>query len=138
LQGDYLVYGSAEARLDQQGVSSFPRVQIEIWTFDGVSSVSGVLTVNSGGNVMVDVPTSRTYTVNPDLCAAPVTFMSRAQREVFITRDGTKGPASEWIPIQTARPSLRIGTSRSGAVGNTPTRRDEWFEAASVPKVNES
>ena len=91
LRGDYLAYGSAEARLDQQGVSSFPRVQIEIWTFDGVGSLSGVLTVNSGGKVMVDVPTSGTYTVNPDLCAALVTFKSGAQWEVFITRDGTEG-----------------------------------------------
>jgi hypothetical protein len=75
-------------------------VQIEIWTFDGVGSLSGVLTVNQGGTVKADQRTSGTYTVNPDLCAALVTFRSGAQWEVFLTRDGTEGATIRVDPDQ--------------------------------------
>ena len=106
LQGEYLVYGTAEARADQQGDPSYPRRQIEVWNFDGVGSVSGFLTVNAGGRVSRDVPSSATYTVDPDRCAALVTFASGAQWEVFITRDGTEGASIRVDPDQNGRTIL--------------------------------
>jgi hypothetical protein len=106
LQGDYLVYGTAEARLDQQDDPSFPRRQIEIWNFDGVGSLSGLITVNAGGRVSRDTPTSAIYAVDPDVCVALVTFGSGAQWEVFITRDGREGAGIRVDPDQNGQTIL--------------------------------
>ena len=92
LEGEYLATGEVEARLDQRDDPSFPRRQIEVWTFDGTGNLSRFGTFNVGGRVSRMTGTG-TYTVDSDRCVATVTYPSGAQWDLYITRDGREGAA---------------------------------------------
>ncbi len=90
LQGEYLVTGAAEARLDQRDDASFPRRSIEVYNFDGKGNMSSFFTNNNGGTVNRGTGTV-TYTVDPERCTATLTFAAGFQFEFFLTRDGREG-----------------------------------------------
>lgn len=92
LEGEYLTTGEVEPRLDQRDDSSFPRRQIEVWTFDGAGNLARFGTFNVGGRVSRMTGTG-TYTVDSDRCVAMVTYPWGAQWDLYITRDGREGAA---------------------------------------------
>jgi hypothetical protein len=92
LQGEYLVTGQAQARLDQSDDPSYPRRGIEVYNFDGEGHMSSFFTNNNGGTIGRGTGTV-TYTVDPERCTAILTFAAGFQFEWFLARDGSAGEA---------------------------------------------
>ena len=92
LQGDYLVTGAAEARVDQRDDPTYPRRVMAVWNFDGQGNMSAFNTVSLGGEIRRD-SVNATYTVDSDRCTATLTFEGGGHFDLFITRDGSEGAA---------------------------------------------
>ncbi len=92
LNGEYLVTGGAEARLDQRDDPSFPRRNVAVWNFDGQGGLTGFRIQNAGGRISRR-DLNATYTMDSDRCVATLTFDTGTRWEIFITRDGSEGAA---------------------------------------------
>ena len=90
LQGDYLLTGGAQARIDQSDDPTFPRVTLGVHTFDGAGNLSGFNTMSHGGQILRNT-VAATYTLNSD-CTGTITFPAiNANWEIVVTRDGREG-----------------------------------------------
>ena len=92
LQGEYLVTGGNEARLDQPNPDRFPLRAVAVWNFDGQWGLTGFNIQNRGGRVARGDLTA-TYTIDSERCVATLTFNPGNQWELFIARDGSEGVA---------------------------------------------
>ena len=90
LQGDYLVTGGAQARVDQRDDPMFPVVSVAVNIFDGAGDMSGFATQSLGGVIRQRVPIAATYTLDAD-CTGTLTFGGGSHWEIFVTRDGREG-----------------------------------------------
>jgi len=73
LNGEYLVTGGAEARLDQRDDDSFPRRIVAVWNFDGQGGLTGFTIQNQGGRIN-RANLIGTYTMDSDRCVATLTL----------------------------------------------------------------
>ncbi|MGH7773917.1 MAG: hypothetical protein ACREQA_16965 [Candidatus Binatia bacterium] len=90
LQGDYLLTGGAQARIDQRDDPTFPRVTLGVHTFDGAGNLSGFNTMSHGGQILRNT-VAAIYTLNSD-CTGTITFpVINANWEIVVTRDGREG-----------------------------------------------
>jgi len=89
LQGDYLVTGGAQARIDQSDDPTFPRVALTVHIFDGQGGLTGFTTMSHGGQIIENPNLQATYTLDSD-CTGLLTFAD-AQWRIVVTRDGREG-----------------------------------------------
>ncbi len=89
LRGDYLVTGGAQARIDQSGDRTFPRVALAVHIFDGEGGLTGFTTMSHGGQIIENSNLQATYTLDSD-CTGRLTFPD-AKWRIVITRDGREG-----------------------------------------------
>ncbi len=89
LQGDYLVTGGAQARIDQSENPTFPRVALAVHIFDGNGGLTGSTTMSHGGQIIENPNLQATYTLDSD-CTGLLTFAD-AQWRIVVTRDGREG-----------------------------------------------
>jgi len=109
LNGEYLVTGGAEARLDQRDEDSFPRRIVAVWNFDGQGGLTGFTIQNQGGRINRNNNLNGTYTMDSDRCVATLTFSNGPQWDIIITRDGSEGAAIRVDP-ETEDGRASIGT----------------------------
>jgi hypothetical protein len=90
LQGSYLVTGRGDAPIGSMD-SSFPRVTLAVWNFDGQGNMSGFGTASNGGKISRRTPLTATYTLDSD-CTGTLTFTPGMPGwELFVTSDGKVG-----------------------------------------------
>lgn len=97
LQGEYLVTGGWEPRLDQRDDPAFPERIVAVWNFDGEGGLTGFTIRNRGGEIIRD-DLNATYTMDADRCVATVTFgapVVTAVWDAVMARDGSEGAAIE-------------------------------------------
>ena len=91
LNGEYLVSGLVQARVDQRDDPTLPRIIAAVWTFDGAGKFTTYAIQNFGGRYQ-EIEQAGTYTVSP-ACIALVTFAPEMGGTVFKgirTRDGNE------------------------------------------------
>ena len=89
LQGDYLVTGVAQARVDQSDDPTFPRVSLAVHIFDGNGGLTGFTTMSHGGQIIENPNLQATYTLDSN-CTGSLTF-PEARWRIVVTRDGREG-----------------------------------------------
>jgi hypothetical protein len=92
LNGEYLVTGVVQPRVDQRNDPTFPRIIVAVWTFDGEGSFTAHAIQNFGGQYR-EVDQGGTYEVSTS-CIVVVTFPPEMGNAVFkgvLTRDGNEG-----------------------------------------------
>ena len=110
LQGEYLVTGGAEARLDQRDSDRLPVRIVAVWNFDGAGGLTGFTIQNLGGVINRNDNLNATYTMDSERCVATLTFTpGAAQWEIGITRDGSEGAAIR-VDIEKETGLVSIGT----------------------------
>jgi hypothetical protein len=76
LNGEYLVTGTVQARIDQRDDPTLPRIVVAVWTFDGKGNFTTHAIQNFGGDYR-EVDQIGTYAVEPGRCVATMTFPLR-------------------------------------------------------------
>ncbi len=109
LQGEYLVTGGAEPRLEQRDDDSYPRRIVAVYNFDGEGGLTGFTIQNRGGRIN-RANLSGTYIMDSERCVATLTFAAGPQWDIIIMRDGSEGAA------------IRVDTDEEGRTPNIGTR----------------
>jgi hypothetical protein len=108
LNGEYLVTGTVQARIDQRDDPTLPRIVVAVWTFDGKGNFTTHAIQNFGGDYR-EVDQIGTYAVEPGRCVATMTFPPEMGAAVFrgpLTRDGREADVIRMDPDETGRVTL--------------------------------
>jgi hypothetical protein len=99
LNGEYLVTGLVQRRVDQRDDPTLPRIIVAVWTFDAAGKFTAYAIQNFGGQYR-EVDQAGTYTVS-SACIAVVTFPPEMGDAIFkgaLTRDGNEGDVIRMDP----------------------------------------